>query len=77
LITFRESQFGKYEYLKKEHGNFRIKCSREELIVLSNALNNIPQAVDEQEYTTLIGASKTDTHKVLNAIVEALNQPSD
>jgi hypothetical protein len=61
----------------EEHGNFRIECSREELIVLSNALNNIPQAVDEQEYTTLIGASKTDAHKVLDAIVKALNTPSD
>ncbi len=61
---------------KKENGEFRIDCSREELVILSNALNNIPQAVDEQEYTTLIGASKTDTNKVLNAIISALNQAS-
>jgi hypothetical protein len=59
--------------LKSENGNFYIECSRDELIILSNALNNIPQAVDEQEYTTLIGASKTDAHKVLDAIVGALN----
>lgn len=57
---------------KEENGGFHIKCSREELIILSNALNNIPQAVDEQEYTTLIGASKTDTNKVLDALVTAL-----
>jgi hypothetical protein len=44
-----------------------------ELTILSNALNNIPQAVDEQEYTTLISASKSETNKILDTIVTALN----
>jgi hypothetical protein len=62
--------------VREEKGNFCIECSHDELIILSNALNNIPQAVDEQEYTTLIGASKTETTKVLDTIVAALNKAS-
>jgi hypothetical protein len=58
---------------KDENGSFLIKCSQNELTILSNALNNIPQAVDEQEYTTLISASKSETNKVLDTIVTALN----
>jgi hypothetical protein len=58
---------------KDEDGSFLIKCSQNELAILSNALNNIPQAVDEQEYTTLISASKSETNKILDTIVAALN----
>jgi hypothetical protein len=38
--------------------SFVIECSRQELDIPRNALNNIPQPVDECEYTTLIGATK-------------------
>jgi hypothetical protein len=58
---------------KKNRDSFVLECSREELIILSNALNNIPQAVDEEEYTTLIGATKTDTDKILDMLIEALD----
>jgi hypothetical protein len=63
--------------LREENGNFCLECSHDELIILSNALNNIPQAVDEQEYTTLIGASKAETTNVLDIIVAALNKASN
>jgi hypothetical protein len=59
---------------KGRNSDFQIECSRDELIILSNALNNIPQAVDECEYTTLIGAAKTEADKVLDAIVAALRK---
>lgn len=59
--------------LKKNSNNFILECSRDELILLSNALNNIPQAVDEKEYTTLIGATKLDTDKILDMLLEALD----
>jgi hypothetical protein len=61
---------------KGKNSDFQIECSRNELIILSNALNNIPQAVDECEYTTLIGASKPETNEVLDAIVAALSKES-
>ena len=54
-------------------GNYSIACTRDELMVLNNALNNIPQAVDEYEYTTLIGATKADTNALLDIISGALN----
>ena len=52
--------------------SFVIECSRQELDILRNALNNIPQPVDECEYTTLIGATKESTNKLLDSLVEAL-----
>ena len=58
---------------KKNSDNYLLECSREELILLSNALNNIPQAVDEEEYPTLIGATKIDTDKILDMLIEALD----
>ena len=62
---------------KDENGNFHIRCSRDELIIISNALNNIPQAVDENEYTSLIGASKPETVAVLDLIVSILKDTAD
>lgn len=59
--------------LKKNSDSFILECSRDELILLSNALNNIPQAVDEEEYTTLIGATKFDTDKIQDMLLEALD----
>lgn len=59
---------------QEDSGDFRIECTRHELIILSNALNNIPQAVDEQDYTTLIGATKLETIEVLDAIIAALEE---
>jgi hypothetical protein len=58
---------------REANGDFNIKCSHDELIIISNALNNIPQAVSENEYTTLIGASKAETKEVLNIVSTALN----
>ena len=52
--------------------SFLIECSRHELDILRNALNNSPQPVDECEYTTLIGATKESTNKLLDSLVEAL-----
>jgi hypothetical protein len=60
--------------LQKENGNFFIECNSDELIILSNALNNIPQAVDEQDYTTLIGASKMEVTEILDTIFVALRK---
>lgn len=53
-----------------------LSASPSALAETCNALNNIPQAVDEQEYTTLIGASKLETNKILDAIVAALRKES-
>lgn len=60
--------------LQADSGDFCIECTRQELIILSNALNNIPQAVDEQEYTTLIGATKQETNFILDTLVAALRE---
>jgi hypothetical protein len=54
--------------------SFVIECSRQELDILRNAVNNIPQPVDECEYTTLIGATKESTDKLLDSLVEALRK---
>ena len=59
---------------QEDSDHFWIECNRHELIILSNALNNIPQAVDEQEYTTLIGATKLETIRILDAIVAVLGE---
>ena len=60
--------------LKENENNFNVKCSREELSVLSNALNNIPQAVDESEYTSLIGVTKARVTRLLDILVVPLQQ---
>jgi hypothetical protein len=59
---------------KANENNFNVECSREELSVLSNALNNIPQAVDENEYTSLIGVTKASVNKILDILVASLQQ---
>jgi hypothetical protein len=60
----------KIEILEKDR--FALNCSREELSVLNNALNNIHQAVDEIDYTTLIGATKGKADEMLALINAAL-----
>jgi hypothetical protein len=55
-----------------EQDRFALHCSREELSVLNNALNNIPQAVDEIDYNTLIGAAKGEVDELLATIHAAL-----
>lgn len=57
---------------RHDDGSFTLKCDRSELSILSNALNNIPQAVHEQEYTSLIGATKADATVLLDQCVAAL-----
>lgn len=51
---------------------FNIVLSRIEMCILNNALNNIPQAVSELDYTTLIGASKSEVTAMLDSIHESL-----
>lgn len=53
--------------------NFSLNCSRDELSVIGNALNNIPQAVSEQDYSSLIGVSKQEANILLDLIVSHLN----
>lgn len=58
--------------ISERDGGFEVTCSRDELIVINNALNNIPQAVSEPEYGSLIGANKTDVDALLAQINSAL-----
>jgi hypothetical protein len=51
---------------------FGVVLSRVEMSILNNALNNIPQAVSELDYTTLIGASKSEVTAMLDSIHESL-----
>lgn len=60
---------------KLNKDSFLIECSRDELNILRNSLNNIPQAVDECEYTTLIGATKENTNNIVDILVDALRLP--
>jgi hypothetical protein len=53
---------------------FGIVLSRAEMSILNNALNNIPQAVSELEYTTLIGARKSEVTAMLDLIHESLGE---
>ena len=59
---------------KVNENDFNLKCSREELSMISNALNNIPQAVDENDYTSLIGVTKDKVNKILGVLVASLQQ---
>ena len=57
-----------------DNDRFEIHCSRDELVILNNALNNIPQAVSVDEYTTLIGATRDEVEAVLGKIGKALRR---
>ena len=46
--------------MKINENNIIIDCSRSALSVLSNALKNISQAVDENECSCLIGITKVN-----------------
>ena len=59
---------------KVNENDFNLECSREELSMISNALNNIPQAVDENDYTSLIGVTKAKVNKILGVLVASLQQ---
>jgi hypothetical protein len=63
--------------LKKDNGEFNIECNLEELMALCCALNNIPQAVIESEYSSLIGISKADTRKIMDIMVKAIRDPAE
>jgi hypothetical protein len=63
--------------LRKSNGEFNIECNLEELAALCSALNNIPQAVLESEYSSLIGISKADTRKIINTMLEVIRNPVD
>ncbi len=52
---------------------FQIECSRDELVILSNAINNLPQSVDEIEHTTLIGATTAEITSVHQVLLNTLN----
>lgn len=60
--------------ISHEDDKFEIDCNRDELMILNNALNNIPQAVGANEYTTLIGATRDEVEAVLNKIGKALRR---
>lgn len=60
--------------ISHDDGKFEIDCSREELAILNNALNNIPQAVSVNEYTSLIGATKDEVEAMLEKIGRALRR---
>ena len=60
--------------LKVNENNFNMECSREELSVILNALSNIPQVVDESEYTSLIGVQKASVNKILDTLVASLQE---
>ena len=60
--------------ISHDDGKFEIDCSREELAILNNALNNIPQAVSANEYTSLIGATKDEVEAILEKIGKALRR---
>lgn len=51
---------------------FTVVLNRVEMCILNNALNNIPQAVSELGYTTVIGASKSEVTAMLDSIHESL-----
>ena len=58
--------------IESNDGDFKIECSRDELSILSNALNNIPQAVSLHDYGSLIGAQKDQVDKMLGQLVSVL-----
>lgn len=60
--------------ISQDDGKFEIDCSRDELAILNNALNNIPQAVSVNEYTSLIGATKAEVEAMLEKIGKALRR---
>jgi len=60
--------------ISHDDGKFEIDCSRDELVILNNALNNIPQAVSVNEYTSLIGATKAEVEAMLEKIGKALRR---
>ena len=63
--------------ISHDDGKFEIDCSRDELVILNNALNNIPQAVSVNEYTSLIGATKAEVEAMLEKIGKALRRGED
>ena len=60
--------------LKVSENNFNMECSHEELSVILNARSNIPQAVDESEYTSLIGVPKASVNKILGTLAASLQE---
>lgn len=60
--------------ITRNNYRFEIDCSRDELVILNNALNNIPQPVSVDEYTTLIGATRDEVEAVLGKIGKALRR---
>jgi glutathione S-transferase len=51
---------------------FQIECSRDELVILSNAITNLPQSVNEIDHTTLIGATTNEIASVHQVLLKAL-----
>lgn len=64
--------------IKKSDNNlFTITCNGDELTILSNALSNIPQAVGDCEYSTLIAGTKEEVDVVLRQLADALDALED
>jgi hypothetical protein len=51
---------------------FHIRCDRDEVIILANAINNLGQAVDHHDHHTLIGASEAEVRAVHDRLLAAL-----
>jgi hypothetical protein len=50
---------------------FLIECNANEMMILSNGLNNIAQAVSDGDHGTLIGGSKQEVAVMLDQLVAA------
>ncbi len=51
---------------------YQLDCSRDELMILSNSINSLAQAVDAVDHTTLIGATTEEVGAVHAALLDAI-----
>lgn len=56
---------------KSDESQYTITCDNIEMMIISNALNNIPQAVSDGDFSTLIGGSKIEVQNILDALIAA------
>lgn len=56
---------------KTDRSHFSIKCNAVEMMIISNALNNIPQAVSDGDFGALIGGYKEEVQHILDALLAA------
>lgn len=51
---------------------YRLDCNRDELMILSNSINNLAQSVDAVDHTTLIGATTDEIGAVHAALLDTI-----